>query len=121
MWIMMNDAFISVVEDEVNKNMFSVRARIKGDLENVFGDKHEVLVDVGTDYKFRMYLDKEYVNRVISERISNINYGNFKNSISKKDHQRKRAYSDVWSVMFNWQTRLYGQVNDWWTSYRSYK
>lgn len=115
----MNDAFISIVESDKSKDMFVVRARIKGDLENVFGNQHDVEVDAGTDYKFRMALDKTYVKDVISNRIDNIDYGNFKDSISKKDYDRKERYGGVWSVLYKWQVRLYGESNRWYTSYRN--
>jgi hypothetical protein len=106
MWIFLNDGFFSIVESYEDKSKFLVRARIKGDLERVFGD-HEVLETPYNDYRFRMILDKKYVTNIIANRIENIDYSNFKNSISPKLESLKSACSKVWRVMFETQFKLY--------------
>jgi inorganic pyrophosphatase len=118
MWIFMNDAFFSVVKDRNNEDGVVVRARVEGDLENVFGSDKKVIVTDDSDYRFRLFLDQEYVKNVIANRIENINYPNFKNSINKTDYERKRYYTDVWGVMYDWQDKLYKSYNSW-LSYRN--
>lgn len=115
----MNDAFFSVVKNREDKNGVVVRARVRGDLENVFGVNHDVIETDESDYRFRMFLNQEYVADVMKERVSNIEYDNFKNSINKNDIERKRYYTKVWSVMFDWQERLYQRANQWWLTYRN--
>jgi len=118
MWVFMNDAFFSIVEDYQVPEQFVIRARIKGDLENAFGvAPSEVIVDAGTDYKFRIYADREFVAKTMQNHVMEIDYDNFKDSISFKDKERKLYYSKVWAVMNTWQEKLYG-VRDWWTQYR---
>lgn len=116
----MNDAFFSVVKDRNNEDGVVVRARVEGDLENVFGSDKKVIVTDDSDYRFRLFLDQEYVKNVIANRIENINYPNFKNSINKTDYERKRYYTDVWGVMYDWQDKLYKSYNSW-LSYRNQK
>ena len=115
----MNDAFFSVVKDRDVEDGVVVRARVGGDLEKVFGSNHEVIASSDSDYRFRMFLNQEYVANVIAERVSNINYPNFKNSIDKKDTNRKGYYTRVWSVMFDWQEKLYERAYSGWQNYRS--
>lgn len=114
----MNDAFFSVVKDRNNENGVVVRARISGDLENVFGHEHEVIETDDSDYRFRLFLDQEYVKQVIADRVGNIDYHNFKDSINKGDTDRKTYYTRVWSVMYDWQERFYQRAYGWWLNYR---
>jgi len=107
MWVFTNNAFFSVVKDRDNANGVVVRARVPGDLEKVFGSVHKVHETENSDYRFRMYLDHEYVTEVISEEVSNIDYDNFKNSIPKEDKERYSYYTRVWSVMNSWQESMY--------------
>lgn len=119
MWVFMNDAFFSVVKDRNNENGVVVRARVGGDLENVFGYDHDVLETDDSDYRFRMFLDQGYVSNVIADRVNNINYTNFKDSISKTDTTRKGYYTRVWAVMYDWQESLYQRAYGWWQNYRN--
>ena len=114
----MNDAFFSVVKDRNIEEDVVVRARVKGDLEKVFGEQHKVIESSDSDYRFRMFLNQEYVSKVVAERLSNIDYPNFKNSINKKDTARKSHYTRVWGVMCDWQDSLYQKTNDLWQNYR---
>jgi len=118
MWIFMNDAFFSVVKDRDIEDGVVVRARVGGDLEKVFGEQHKVIETSDSDYRFRMFLNQEYVSKVVADRISNINYPNFKNSIDKKDTARKSHYTRVWGVMYDWQEGLYRRTCDLWQNYR---
>jgi hypothetical protein len=111
-WIFFNDAFISVVaptpgsvadrEDKV-----CVRARLKGHLEKVFGDHIAVEEGGGRDYRFRTLLPRRIVAQVIADRILEIDYGNFKDSV--KDKPLHDAYLRVWGVMHSEQVREGGK------------
>ena len=52
-----------------------------------------------SDYKYRSYIKKIEVSEKIREIVTNINYDNFKNSISKSEDQRHSSYLNVWNEM----------------------
>jgi len=101
MWIFLNDAMVSIVQsDEPDK--FSVRTRNVDDLKRLFPNGEVVYVK-NSDYVARMFIEKSEVIKVISDRLSNIDYTNFKDSISENDKIRYDAYSDVWLDMLAYQ------------------
>ena len=103
MWIMLNDSFVSIVRKRGEKDL-TVRARIKGDLERLFPEcKGNVTEDGGTDYKYRTTVTAERAADVIADRVRDIKYDNFKNTV--KDLARHDAYLNVWSAMFTYQQR----------------
>ena len=102
MWIIMNDAFLSVVQNIYNEDELLVRARVEGDIERVFPNA-EVFADEGSDYKYRSYLNKREVAKVIEWSVLDIDYGNFKNSVAKSDEKRRSAYDSVWSDLLRLQ------------------
>lgn len=100
MWVCLNDAFLSIVEDTENKNQLVIRARRREHLEKVFPEK-EIVKLKDRDYKYRVFADRVDVAMVIAKRVLNINYANFKNSVEDKD--LKDAYKDVWGTMYGLQ------------------
>ena len=102
MWIFTNRAFLSIVAPKPGGEVdpathLMVRARTKGDLERVFGKRTKVLVNKGTDYRFRAFVTRKRVAGVLAREASAIAYTNFKDSVA--DQQRHDAYMRVWSVM----------------------
>ena len=93
MWILMNDAMLSVVADNNDASRLLVRARYVGDIEAVWPEA-EVLEGEGTDYRYRAFLERSVVAQAILERVFAIDYGNFKNSVSC--HRRHDLYSQFW-------------------------
>jgi hypothetical protein len=107
MWIFMNDAMISIVEHRDDSDKVFVRARKRGDLQNVFGQDAEVIETADADYRFRIIVPKKTIAEIIFNRIINVDYDNFKNSVNEYD--RSRAYHDVWEIMYGYQaTSEYG-------------
>lgn len=126
MWICLNDAFFSIV-DEKAKNATSkrpprrkatdrdtlvVRARRDGDIERVFAQPakiagHKLVVEesIATDYRYRTRVPRALVKDVMAAEIDRVIYGNFKDSV--EDDDLHRAYSQVWSVMFRLQEPVY--------------
>lgn len=102
MWIFLSDSMLSIVEDFNDPEMLLVRARIKGDIENVFPDA-VVDSDVGKDYKFRASIPRKTVVEAITNRINSIDYFNFKSSVDIYDYERSNAYHDVWTSMLRYQ------------------
>lgn len=116
MWVFLNDAMFSFVQDRKDKSMLVCRARIAGDIEKVFPGA-DVKETIDSDYRFRAWIARDMVSTAMAQEVGRIDYENFKNSIPAHDKQRHDAYLGVWSVMFNLQSRLYG-VQEWWTNYR---
>jgi hypothetical protein len=100
MWIFLNDAFLSIVEDRDDKTRLLVRARVAGDIEKAFPDA-TVTHTPRADYAYRAFVRREVVAEVIERRVGEIAYPNFKNSV--RDHARHDAYMGVWSVMRRYQ------------------
>ena len=100
MWILMNDAMLSVVRHTDQKDKMLVRARLAGDIERVFPSA-QVAVGGGSDYRFRAVLPEKEVADAVSKRLLDINYGNFKASV--REPKRHDAYFKVWDVMHQMQ------------------
>lgn len=96
MWIMRNDAFLSVVDKAPNPDQLVVRARVEGHIEAVFPNA-KVIRDASGDYLFRAFIDRQEVAEAMFQTVMGINYSNFKNSI--KDDRYHDACSSVWGVM----------------------
>lgn len=116
MWIMLNDAMFSIVEDKDDKTQLVVRARRKGDIEHVFlVDEREVNESDLSDYRYRIFVDRDRVEEVIAGEIRRIDYGNFKDSV--KDKQLHDAYLQVWTAMWRLQEDLHPKTEVWWNHY----
>ena len=108
MWIVLNKSFLSIVKNRNNNEELLVRSRVNGDIEKVF-QKANVFEDLKADYRYRSYIKRSEVAKTISEELLNINYDNFKNSVSKDDKDRLNAYMNVWSSLYKMQV----EENDW--------
>lgn len=96
MWILLNDAVFSIVrKPETPAGMLHVRSRRADDIPNVFGVR--ATVTPRGDYRFRADIDEAAVVAVISRRLLDIDYDNFKDSTHDPD--LKRAYGSVWSTL----------------------
>ena len=104
MWIVLNKSFLSIVKNRNNNEELLVRSRVNGDIEKVF-QKANVFEDLKADYRYRSYIKRSEVAKTISEELLNINYDNFKNSVSKDDKDRLNAYMNVWSSLYKMQVQ----------------
>jgi hypothetical protein len=98
MWIVLNDAFLSVVTHR-NPNMLLVRARKEADLEAIFPNAKITHTPL-RDYQFRCVVSRKAVKKALAFEVDRIDYDNFKNSV--EDNERHDAYSAIWSTMFSW-------------------
>ena len=98
MWVFLNNSFLSIVENRNNKEELLVRSRVRGDIDKIFPDSNIFEME-NSDYKYRSYIKKTEVSEKIREIVTNINYDNFKNSISKSEDQRHSSYLNVWNEM----------------------
>lgn len=96
MWLMFNDAFLSIVDKAKQKGCLMVRARRPGDIERVFPGA-KVAESFGTDYRYRAEIPRPIVANAVAARVLGIDYDNFKGST--KDKPLHDAYMRVWSNM----------------------
>ena len=100
MWIFLNDAFVSVVEDRADSTMLVVRARRAGDVERfIEGSMLAELRVVQTDhadYRFRASVPRRVVARALEAAALALDYPNFKDSV--EEDERHAIYSRVWSA-----------------------
>ena len=68
---MLNNSFLSIVDNRNNKDELLVRARIKGDIENIFNDV-ETFEDETADYKYRAFISRDIVEKVIALQVASI-------------------------------------------------
>jgi hypothetical protein len=100
MWIFTSKSFISIVQKPGDTETLTVRARIKGDIEQIFPGT-EVEPNKGTDYKYRAKVPRAEVAQALHDQVMGINYANFKSTV--KDRKRHDAYMGVWSAMYRLQ------------------
>lgn len=96
MWVLLNDSTLSIVNKDCAPDELLVRARKRGDIEKVF-PAAEVIDGTGTDYRFRARVSRSAVAAAVAERITDIDYGNFKNSV--QEHDRHMAYMKTWNAL----------------------
>ena len=102
MWLVLNDAYLSIVADPADPNGLLVRARLSGDIEKVFPTA-KVTKTPARDYLFRAFLPRTMVAEIMASRIESIDYGNFKDSVPQRE--RHDAYFRIWTVMHNMQEK----------------
>lgn len=100
MWICFNDGFVSAVQHREEPLLLMVRARRKEILQSLFPN-HEVTEGGSSDYQYRVVVAKEAFAVVVSERISDISYPNFKNSV--EDEELHELYQRFWHLHYAYQ------------------
>lgn len=113
MWLATKHGFFSVVEKEEGE--FHIRARIKGDLENLreltWRGHAMTLPEIETwpaaDYRYRIIVGREDAEATLFLLIRHIDYSNFKSEIAATPDQRDKlgAYHDIWHTMHALQPR----------------
>jgi len=102
MWLMLNDAFLSIVHKDCADGELLVRARRPGDIEKVFGRRTRVTRATDADYLYRAVVSRDDVSEAMDRELGRVTYGNFKSSV--QDPDLHDAYLDVWSVMAGLQS-----------------
>lgn len=114
MWLFLNNAFLSIVDEVAAKGGYRarlkgtallVRSRKAGHIESVFGADVKVTRTPDRDYLYRAVIQRGVVEDAIMKAIAAIDYGNFKNSVREK--ALHDAYSDCWFVMNDYQRGKY--------------
>ncbi len=122
MWLFTRHGFFSVVcarqgdgghGQPVDPNRIMVRARVRKHLDklkrrfsNLLGDC-EIKEFVGTDYAFRIFVDKSVWSQVMVRLGDELDYDNFKSEVGRFQERDGAAYEsslhEVWSVMYRLQ------------------
>lgn len=100
MWFCFNDGFISAVQHRDNPEKLVVRARRKEILENLFPGRR-IVIGGSRDYNYRVFISKDEFGSIVTERIQNIDYANFKNSV--EDDELHSLYEKFWGLHFRYQ------------------
>jgi hypothetical protein len=113
MWLITEDGFASVVAHRERPDHLLVRARARGDLENLCRIAAEEGVEgfdpVGVfsleqaDYRWRLEVRRDDFAALTAAMVGRIDYDNFKNRVGQKDPARASLYSDVWGTLFRIQ------------------
>jgi hypothetical protein len=122
MWIFTKYGFFSAVsarqEDEkygqvLDPDRIMVRARVRGHLEALkerFPDmlgQCDIHAFIGTDYAFRIFVDKLVWSQVLSDLAEETDYDNFKSEVAHHQGTDGADYEhslhEVWSVMYRLQ------------------
>ncbi len=108
MWIAMNDSFVSIVDNgQGPEGTLTVRSRVEGDLVALGFDP---IATPNRDYQFRAYVPRCRVAALISDRLSSIDYDNFKGSVTEP--RRHRAYLTIWSAMYSFGLESFSKLTD---------
>ena len=130
MWLIFNDAFLSVVDfdkgkdsqkrDNPDNQLLLARARRREDLERCFeraGVVAEIEDRAGADYSFGAVITRTDLKTVLAAQIDDIDYTNFKNSV--KENDRHSVYSSCWAVLNKLQARAPWSGGKAWGTYRA--
>ena len=123
MWVFTKHGFFSAVcarqgdgrhGQPVDPNRIMLRVRVRGHLEALKKRFPELLGQceiqefAGTDYAFRIFVDKLVWSQVLSGLAEETDYDNFKSEVARHQGRAGAAYErslhEVWSVMHRLQT-----------------
>ena len=104
MWVFTTKGFLSIVQHNAFLDCFQVKSRVIGPLEEMWPD-HEIEEIDWADYRFRITLPKSEVIPVLLDQISSVEYTSFKDECGV-DEDYHYALTRVWSIMYNYQTRM---------------
>ncbi|HYC53717.1 MAG TPA: hypothetical protein VEL28_02095 [Candidatus Binatia bacterium] len=81
---------------------FAVSTEVKKRFPDLLGGS-EIREGCGTDYAFRIFVEKAVWTRVLSELAEDLDYGNFKDEVARYQGRAGAEYEDalhdVWMVM----------------------
>jgi len=107
MWLMTNFGFFSVVQKSGQQEL-TVRARVYQDLEQLklryLPEAGPVQSGAGTDYPFRITIDRAAFAEAMKKIVLDIDYPNFKESVTEmQGDERASIYAGVWMELFRLQ------------------
>ena len=107
MWLMTTDGFFSAVEDRDDHEAVFVRARVRGDAEQLAAAVDQTVLETpSADYRFRVRMTKADWAGYVADRAGAIDYDNFKNAVAdRQGRSRATIYGEVWATLLRLQRR----------------
>ena len=105
MWVMTTEGFFSAVEDRDDDIAVFVRARVRGDAEQLAAAVGGTVLETpAADYRFRVRMTKTEWAGYVAACATGIDYDNFKNAVATRQGQaRACVYGEIWSVLLRLQ------------------
>jgi hypothetical protein len=136
MWLFTTIGFYSVTQVKENPDLLQVRARVRGDLDNLRTKYMPELTPTvqlpGRDYPYRAYTDRAGLSAAMVQIVHDLTYSNFKSEVVvTQGLAREQLYHEVWHVMYNAEKKLeekerknkaqpsFGGYDRFWDSWRS--
>ncbi len=103
MWIFTKTGFISCVQHREKPDTMIVRARKLEHLAAFVGKQHaaEIFTLDFSDYKYRIELSRAIFQELVANQVEQLDYPNFKNSISDSEHDYRQACGATWEVCYH--------------------
>lgn len=98
---MTTEGFFSAVEDREDDSAVFLRARVRGDAEQLAAAVGGTVLETpAADYGFRVRMAKADWARYVAACAGGIDYDNFKNAVAaRQGAARARVYGEVWGVL----------------------
>lgn len=110
MWVFTTEGFYSVVENDEDPSMLTVRTRTVQDAANLQDRLQdircyvEVKASPHRDYGWRLIVPRQKWAVYLQNMVENIDYTNFKDKVHEvQGDKRADVYLDVWSTMWGLQ------------------
>lgn len=102
MWLATKHGFFSIVQKSPGE--YHVRARIRGDLENLIGLVNmdpQIHCWPGADYRYRMIVGESELSRIMANLALSLDYPNFKSQIARTPDQQAKleSFHQIWSII----------------------
>lgn len=104
MWLFTKHGFYSATRSKTTKGFMQIRARCRGDLENLqqrFGLSGKIIETPEADYRWRILCRPSTWEMLAVKLAQDVDYSNFKNSVG--DDQHDKPLMAVWSAMHRFQ------------------
>lgn len=112
MWVLTPFGFFSIVQKSFEPHgLLTIRARSRGDLENLRDQYLEskmsqIIEDVHADYQFRATVINKDWAEAVGRMTMDIDYDNFKNEVkARQGSERAGIYGQVWANLLQIQQR----------------
>lgn len=110
MWIVTDRGFFSVVDKGEPEGFLCVRARVRKDLESLCELESMKPYSLSikesrlSDYRFRIFVDREDWAKAAADLAGQIDYDNFKNAVAaRQGSERANLYHEVWDKLYGLQ------------------
>lgn len=101
MWVFTETGFVSAVRHREHDDILIVRSRDRDSIDAVaLRTGTEVVAGAGSDYPYRVFVERAKFAEWVAEQVSNLKYTNYKNHMHDlRDDVFCRALSTVWFAM----------------------